>query len=222
MIQILKKIPAFACLAPDDAQHLVDNSELRRYPAGGVVLSEGDTGDVVFIILKGRVKVVLTHAGGKEIILTILKAGNYFGEMTAFDSMPRSATIIAEDDCKFLVIPHTAIKRQIRQNPQIALDMLCEMSRRVREANEQINNLAHLDVKGRVAKMLLRLSAESRAKTRAGYAVIPRPAMRDMAAMSGTSRETVSRILNGLMKRGVIGLSKDTISIFEPFETNNE
>jgi len=176
-------------------------------------------GDETYLIMKGKVKVIITHTDGKEIILNILKSGDFFGEMAVFDQMPRSATIVAEEDCEFLIISQENIKDLIRRNPQIAFKLLSDMSRRVREADEQIGSLANLDAKGRVAQTLLKLSKEADMITDEGYQVFPRPPTKNIAAMSGTSHETVSLLLNELTQKRIIGLTKEYIIIYDRFET---
>lgn len=214
-IEYLKKIPLFSELSTDELHGLSKLSKKRRYPRGNIVLYKGDAGDVIYLILEGKVKVVLSHSDGKEIILNTLISGDYFGEMSIFDHMPRSANIVAMEDCEFLAIPQKAITDQIKKNPQLAFKLLSIMSQRLREANEQISSLAYLDVKGRVAQTLMRLLKKSGKTTGEGYQVLPRPAMKDIADMSGTSRETVSRILNELAKQGIITYTKDSFIFYE-------
>lgn len=221
-INLLKKIHIFSDLSSAAVEELLARSQKRRYPQGNIVLHKDDAGDMIYLILKGKVKVVLTHSDGRETILTILKSGDYFGEMSVFDYMPRSATIVTEEDCEFLIISREAITGLIKRSPEIALKLLSEMSRRVREANEQIDCLVNLDARGRVAQTLLKLSKGADAIIEKDHRVIPKPLMRDIAAMSGTSRETVSRILNELTKRGIIGLTKECIIIYERLETDDD
>jgi CRP-like cAMP-binding protein len=218
---LIKKIPLFSGLSREEVEGLLTSSEKRRYPRGSIVLHKSDEGQVIYLILKGKVKVVLFSDEGKEIILNTLESGNYFGEMSAFDRRPRSATIITMEESEFLVISREAITDQIKVNPLIALKLLAEMSRRLREADEQINNLALLDVRGRVARVLLTLSKKQNAEHLEGYRRIPRPSSKEIAAMSGTSRETVSRILSDFSKKGLIGLTKDNIIIFERLQEND-
>ena len=220
-IELLKNIPLFSELSSGELGELVELSEKRRYPKGSIVLYKGDEGQVIYLILKGKVNVDLIDENGKEIILSTLKSGNYFGEMSAFDQMPRSATIITVEDSEFLVISQKIITDQIKKNPKIALKLLSEMSRRLREADEQISNLALLDVRGRVAQILLKLYRGTNVRKGEDYKIVPRPALKDIAAMSGTSRETVSRILSEFSKRGLISLTKENIIIYGELEVND-
>jgi CRP/FNR family cyclic AMP-dependent transcriptional regulator len=218
-VHLLKNIPYFSELTIEEMINIVASSQKQKYARGSIVLHKGDVGDETYLIMKGKVKVIITHTDGKEIILNILKSGDFFGEMAVFDHMPRSATIVAEEDCEFLIISQENIKDLIKRNPQIAFKLLSDMSRRVREADEQIGSLANLDAKGRVAQTLLKLSKEADMITDEGYQVFPRPPTKNIAAMSGTSHETVSLLLNELTQKRIIGLTKEYIIIYDRFET---
>ena len=211
---LLKSVPLFSELSHEELEELLSLSKKRRYPRGSFVLYKDDIGQVIYLILKGKVKVVLIDESGREIILSTLKSGDYFGEMSAIDQMPRSATVVTVQDSEFLVISQKSITDQIERNPRIAIKLLSEMSRRLREADEQINSLALLDVKGRVARLLLKLSKDTIKRKGEGYKVITRPTLQDLAAMVGTSRETVSRILSDFSKSGLIGLTRKDIIIY--------
>jgi len=218
-VHLIKNIPYFSELTIEEMINIVASSQKQKYARGSIVLHKGDVGDETYLIMKGKVKVIITHTDGKEIILNILKSGDFFGEMAVFDHMPRSATIVAEEDCEFLIISQENIKDLIRRNHQIAFKLLSDMSRRVREADEQIGSLANLDAKGRVAQTLLKLSKEADMITDEGYQVFPRPPTKNIAAMSGTSHETVSLLLNELTQKRIIGLTKEYIIIYDRFET---
>lgn len=221
-VHILKNIPYFSELTIEEMQNLVASSQKRRYSRGSIVLHKDEVGDETYLIMIGKVKVVVTHTGGKEIILNILKSGDFFGEMAVFDNMPRSATVVAEEDCELLIISRESMNNQIKRNPQIAFKLLSDMSRRLREADEQISGLAHLDAKGRVAQTLLKLSKEANMITDEGHKVFSKPPIKDIAAMSGTSHETVSQLLSELVNKGIIGLTEEYIVIYDRFETEDK
>jgi CRP/FNR family transcriptional regulator, cyclic AMP receptor protein len=214
----LEKMPLFSGLSAPELDYVLEISEKRHYPRGSIVIYQGDKAEFLYLILKGRVKVALDHANGKETILNILKEGDYFGEMSAFDQLPRSATILTEADSEFLAISQKAFKGMVMKYPEIALKMLKEMSMRLRAANELIGNLSHLNVKERVAKTLWNLCRSSGKRWKDGRIKIPRPALKDIASMSGTSRETVSRILSGFSKKGLLELTKEDIIVYRENE----
>jgi CRP/FNR family cyclic AMP-dependent transcriptional regulator len=221
-VHLLKNIPYFSELTIEEMINLVNRSQKQIYSRGSIILHEGDLGDDTYLIMRGKVKVIVTHADGKEIILNTLKSGDFFGEMAVFEKMPRSATIVAAEDCEFLIMSRENITDLIKRNPQIAFKLLSDMSRRVREADEQISSLAHLGAKGRVAQTLLKLSREANLITDEGYQVLPKPPIEDIAAMSGTSRETVSLLLSELTKKKIISQTKEFIIIYERFKTGDD
>jgi CRP/FNR family cyclic AMP-dependent transcriptional regulator len=216
-VHLIKDIPYFSELTIEEMQNLVASSQKRRYPRGSIVLHKDDVGDETYLIMIGKVKVIVTHPDGKEIILNILKSGDLFGEMAVFDHMPRSATVAAEEDSELLIISRENITNLIKRNPQIAFKLLSDMSRRLREADEQISGLAHLDAKGRVAQALLKLSKEANMITDDGHKVFPKPPIKDIAAMSGTSPEIVSQLLSELTNKRIIDLTKEHIIIYDRF-----
>jgi len=222
VVHLLKNIPYFSELTIGEMINLVESSKTQRYPRGSVVLHKDDVGDETYLIIIGRVKVIVSHPDGKEIILNSLKAGDFFGEMAVFDHLPRSATVVAEEECEVLIISRETLTNQIKKNPLIAFKLLADMSRRLREADEQISGLTHLDEKGRVAKALLKLSRESYMITDEGYQVFPKPPIKDIAAMSGTTHEIVSRLLDEFTNKRIIGMSREYIVIYDRLETGDK
>ena len=158
----------------------------------------------------------LLSEGGKEIILSILGDGDFFGEMSLLDGEPRSATVIAMKDSTMLVIQRNDFLKQLKQNPTIATGVLSEMSRRIRRADQRIGNLILLDVFGRVARFLLDLAKREGVRYDDGILIERRPTQQDIASMIGASRETVSRVLNELNRRGLISISGKSVMIYGP------
>ena len=130
----------------------------RTVEAGTVVVSAEEAGDSMFVIASGKVKVVLYGQTGREIILSMLKGGDFFGEMSLFDRQPRSANVVAVSETQLLALDRDAFHKHLLANPSTALAILAEMSRRLRHADEVIGNLALLDVYARVARVLRELA----------------------------------------------------------------
>ena len=214
-IKFFKKIPFLSEFSDDELKEMSDLSERRKFPPGSIVLYEGDKNKTPYLILKGRIKVVLSDKKGKEIIVSILKEGDYFGEMALFDQLPRSATVVTLEDSEFLIISPEVLLDKISKNPRLSLKLLSEMSKRLRKTDKQIGNLALLDVKGRVARILLNLFQEAPLENGKDYKTVARPPLKDIAAMSGTTRETASRILNDFFKNNLIHLTRKNIIIYD-------
>lgn len=205
---LLGSVPIFADLEPASVAALERIAEARDYPAGAVVVSQDERGDALFVLVKGKVKVVLYGDSGREIILSIFKApGDFFGEMSLLDDEPRSATVIADAPSRLLAVSRRDFQSHLEEHPRTALRVLREMSRRLRRADAVIGNLALLDVYGRLAGKLRELAAAEGEETEAGVLVRERPTQAEIAATIGTSRETVSRALSEFARRGWLAMS---------------
>jgi CRP/FNR family cyclic AMP-dependent transcriptional regulator len=214
MLDVIKRLPIFKGLGEKDLAVLGERAIRKRFPKDSIIVQEADEGDSLMVILSGRVKVVLHSEEGKEIILSILKDGDFFGEMSLLDGEPRSATVIAMEDSTLLIIQRNDFLYQIERNPSITKAIFAEMSRRMRRADERIGNLILLDVYGRIARFLLDLARAEGKKVEGGIMIEKRPTQQDIASMVGTSRETVSRVLGELNRRKLIAISGKSITIF--------
>lgn len=222
--ELLRGVDLFSAL--DDAQldTLASMIIEKGFKKGDIILMEDDdTSQSLFIIAKGEVKVVLTAEDGREAILASLKEGDFFGEMSLLDGEPRSATVRAVEDSRLLTIRREDFLAAIRKQPDLALTLLGEMSKRLRRSNRQISSLALMRVYGRVAATLLQLMEERgiRTKSKDGQSIIvvkDRPTQQFIADMSGTTRETVSRVLNYFQKKGYIVLDGKDLLILQEEE----
>ncbi len=215
-VDVLRQIPIFSKLGDEELKTISDTAIRKKYSKESIIVHEEDEGNSLMFILSGRVKVVLLSEGGKEIILSILGDGDFFGEMSLLDGEPRSATVIAMKDSTMLVIQRNDFLKQLKQNPTIATGVLSEMSRRIRRADQRIGNLILLDVFGRVARFLLDLAKREGVRYDDGILIERRPTQQDIASMIGASRETVSRVLNELNRRGLISISGKSVMIYGP------
>jgi len=216
--QYLERVGIFADLAPEDLRDLAARMQPREYATGSIIVGQEDRGDSLFAITNGRVKVVLYGDSGREIILSLLREGEIFGEMSLLDNQPRSASVIALEPTKALVLERAAFVRHLSAHPATALAILAEMSRRLRQADKIIGNLALLDVYGRVARLLTDLARKEGVETDEGVLIKERPTQQEIASMIGTSRETVSRALNDFAKRGLIVIQGKQIILRHGFE----
>jgi len=154
------------------------------------------------------VKVVLYGESGREIILSLFREpGDFFGEMSLLDDQPRSATVIALERSTLLTLSRASFRAHLEAQPRTALEVLAELSRRLRRADEVIGNLALLDVYGRVARWLRDVAESDGEESAEGVVIRQRPTHQEIAGLIGTSRETVSRALSELARRGHIDMS---------------
>jgi CRP/FNR family cyclic AMP-dependent transcriptional regulator len=205
-IDVLRRVPLFESLSEADLQSFAELVRERSYPRGSVIVFEEDPGDALYVVAAGQVKVVLVAEDGREVILSVLGPGSFFGEMAILDEGPRSAHVIAMEESNLLILRRDDFHARLRAMPEVAISLLKEISRRLRRADEKIGSLVLLDVNGRLAHLLLRLADEER-----GDQITRRLTHHTIAQMIGSSRETVSRAMRGLVGRNVIEVTRTAI-----------
>ena len=206
--EVLRRVPLFSDLAEPELARFAEVTREREYPRNSVILFEDDPGDALYIVATGQVKVVLIGEDGREVILSVLGDGDFFGEMSLIDDEPRSAHVIAMKDSNLLVLRRDDFQARLEEQPKIALKLLRVLVERLRRADEKIGGLVLLDVNGRVAQLLLDLAEES-----GGPRITRRLTHHTIAQMIGSSRETVSRAMRELVERGAIDVSRREITI---------
>ncbi len=205
---VLQRVPLFGQLGAAELQRVVDVARERAYPKNSVILFEDDPGDALYVVAEGQVKVVLIGEDGREVILSVMGSGEFFGEMALIDDEPRSAHVIAMEDSSLVVLRREDFQPILAQTPAIALALLKELSRRLRRVDEKVGSLVLLDVNGRVAQLLLELADEA-----GGERITRHLTHHTIAQMIGSSRETVSRTMRDLVDKGLIAVSRKDILI---------
>ena len=208
LVPTLRRVPLFAELSDAEIERVAELARERSYPRSSVILFEDDPGDALYVVVTGQVKVVLIGEDGREVILSVLKEGNFFGEMALIDDEPRSAHVIAMEDANLLVLRREDFQHRLREAPGMAVGLLRALSRRLREADDKIGGLVLLDVNGRVATLQLRMADEND-----GAHITRRLTHHTIAQMVGSSRETVSRTMRELAERDLVEITRNTITI---------
>jgi CRP/FNR family transcriptional regulator/CRP/FNR family cyclic AMP-dependent transcriptional regulator len=208
------KVPLFQGLSPKEYVALCKAMVHKRFSANEtVVYEDDDQSQTFFIIISGKLHVTVLTPEGKQTILATLQRGDFFGEMSILDGEPRSASVIAAQECELFMLYRKQLLEILEQYPKITLQMLITMSRRLRKSNRHINTLSMMSVYGRIADVILQLAREH--GERMGDIIIIQnpPTHKVMAEMAGTSRETVSRILSQLRKKHFISTDKKRLVI---------
>lgn len=133
----LSKVPIFSGLTKKELQELSANAREREYPAGETLVRQGESGVGLFVILSGKVR-VLQHADGGERQLGVYGPGAALGELALLDDQPRSATIVASEPTKVLIIPVWDFRAALRENPEISLKLLSVLSQRLRKVESHV------------------------------------------------------------------------------------
>lgn len=193
-MSILKEIPLFQNLTDEQLDFLSNMTRRFTYKKDSIIINQGDSGNSLYVILRGELKVTALGSGGKQIILAFLGQGNFVGELSLLDDAPRSATVQATEDTETMQVTQEVFHSFVESFPETLLPMLRMMSARLRELDETVCLLATHGVYGRVRETLLKKAVEEN-----GVQVLYRRfTQEEIAEMVGSSREMVSRILTGL------------------------
>ena len=216
--ELLRTVPIFSELADSDIASLAKLSSRRRFPKDTVVFFENEEGDTFFMILEGRIKVTILGDDGREVILSMLGPGDFFGEMALLDNEPRSATAIAAEETELLSLHRTDFQTVLTDNRSITTALIKILTGRLRRANHQISTLALLDVYGRVARVIVDMAREEGRRLRDGRIAFRRATHQEIANRIGTTRETVTRMLKDLERQGLIHIEGKEIVVEPDFE----
>ena len=208
---VLRAVPLFSSVPDDQLRTLAMVVTRKSLARGATVMVAGDQTDSLYIILSGRLKVMMSDAEGKEVILSILGPGEFFGEMGLIDDSPRSASVVGIEPCELLAIAKRDFNKCLAENFEMAMAVMRGLVRRLREADRKIGSLALLDVYGRVARLLLDMAENVDGQKM----VTKRLPKQDIAKMIGASREMVSRVMKDLQMGGYIEMRGSSIVLHD-------
>jgi len=203
----LKSVPLFAGFPDEQLRALVSVVTRRSAPRATTIMAAGDQIDSLYIVISGRLKVMMGDADGKEVILSLLGPGEFFGEMGLIDDSPRSASVVTIEPCELLSVTKHDFRKCLAENLEMSMTVMRGLVHRLREADRKIGSLALLDVYGRVARLLLDMSEDVNGQK----TITKRLPKQDIAKMIGASREMVSRVMKDLQMGGYIEVRGSTI-----------
>ncbi len=202
--EMLARSPLFGELARDELSALGAAAQRLDFARDQVIFSMNETPDGLYVVARGRVKVCVPTAAGKELILATLGPGDVFGEMALLDDAPRSASVVAQLPTTAYRLRRSDFSRLLGEHPSIARKLLMELSQRLRRANAHVESLVSLDVAGRLARYFIDLTRQHGQLLGNGWVAVRRPTHQDIAASIGATRETVTRLIAELEQRGLI------------------
>ena len=209
--QILKRVPLFSTFTEQQLNAVLAYVQHRRYPRGALIVRAGDETDALYIILAGRVKVLIQDDEGHEVILSMMGPHDFFGEMGLLDDQPRSASVETLEPCEMLRLSKAGFVTCMKDNFDLAMRIIRNLVKRLRDADRKIESLALIDVYGRVARLLLDMAEEVDGK----WVVQHAPAKQEIARMIGASREMVSRVVKDLQEKGLIRAERRRIVLLD-------
>ncbi len=208
--QLIRDLPLLARLADEDLSALASRGRVYAYPAGTIIFREGDPGDSLHIVISGRVRIAVLSPSGEEATLALLGPGESCGELSLLDGKPRSASAIASEATKTLVVKRDDFLRWLSGRPGAARALLETLSLRMRRTDEALADLAFMDLTQRLAKRLLDLAGANPSGPRL------RITQSELAAMLGASRESVNKQLNGFAREGWVALGRGSVTLKDP------
>jgi len=211
--QCLRRCRLFRDLDADLVTEIVRSMARRRYRRGEVIFHQGDPGDALHIVARGRVKIVLTSPEGDEAIVATVRPGDFFGELTLIDGAPRSATATAVEAVETLVLARERFRQLLTTSPVLRDNLEVSLAAEVRRMNEHVEELHFLDLEGRIAAHLARLVQRERPEARGSVELPFDYSQGDLAAMIGGARQSVNRVLRGLEREGLVRIEGDRLFI---------
>jgi CRP/FNR family cyclic AMP-dependent transcriptional regulator len=182
---------------------------MKSYAPGEIIFREGEEGDEMYIIQKGKVR-VLKNFGGKQDIISVLEKGDFFGEMAIVNRIRRTATVSAVDSVELLAFDREGLVNMITKNARIGLTIIDKLCRRLQNAHLKVQHLVKKDETGLIA-LHLRLLFQS---LPGGGKTAPYRQSLDEASLSlELPRETVSKVFDRLREDGIIGISEEEIEL---------
>ncbi|MFP5349212.1 MAG: Crp/Fnr family transcriptional regulator [Gammaproteobacteria bacterium] len=208
-MRFLDKVPLFAGLPRADLDRLAALATTRTFPRRSHIVREGERSDALYVVLYGRLKCYVSDNAGDEVILGMIRAGDCFGEMALIDDTPRSASVMTLDATRLAIIAKDAFKQCLAARPEMALNLLKALNRRVRLLTGNVKSFALLDIAGRLARTLTELAVPHGD----GFIVEQRVTHQELANMVGSSREMVTRALKDLVRHGYISIERRHIVV---------
>jgi CRP/FNR family transcriptional regulator, cyclic AMP receptor protein len=211
--QVLRSSRLFERLGDSESDALLAHAAIARYAEGDQVFAKGDPGSSMMAVLQGRVTISAPSPDGRQMVLTIMRAGEVFGEIALLDGKERTADATAMTDCELLVVPRRSLLSLLERRPDLCIGLMIVLCERLRRTNEQVEDLAFLDLEARIAKVLLRLAEENGDVAPPGRPVGVKISQRALGELVGGSRESVNKHLQDWKRSGIIAIEKGSIVV---------
>lgn len=200
-IALLSRCPLLQGLESTRLTQIAEQLQIRSFRKNEVVLKENDPADALCLLLVGKLKVVSFTASGKEVGLSVIEPVSHFGEMGLIDNQPRSAYVVATTKSQVAFLPNTAALNTVFQDPTISIRLMRDLVQMLRNTNQQLLLLSYQHAQTRIAALLL---DTLQVYQRTGMEAHDPLSQQDIANMTNTSRETVSRVLNQFSEAGIL------------------
>lgn len=222
-VTFFKKISLFADLTDRQLDIIAKDTVTRHYQKRAIIFREGDTGQLLYIIHSGQVRIFVNGIDGVETSVILFgRPGELFGELAIIDGLPRSATAVASENTTLLILNRSLFKHHMRQYPQLAMNFMQVLSQRVRYNTRQIDGFASLTISQRLARKLLELAQNFGRVQEDGVFIDMHLPQNILAGMLGATRERVNRCLGEFRKAEMIQIHQGYITILDPEALRSE
>jgi len=213
--EVVRRAPLFEALDSDDAEALLTQMSPVRMERGDILFREGESGDSLYVIGEGKIKLGRSSSDGRENLVAILGPGEMFGELSLFDPGPRTMTATAVAETQLMGLGNDSLTGLLTGRPEVAKALLGALAKRLRRTNEHLADLVFTDVPGRVAKALLDLAERFGRPVDNGIMVSHDLTQEELAQLVGASRETVNKALADFATRGWLKLEARAVLLLD-------
>jgi CRP-like cAMP-binding protein len=214
----LQAMPILSSLSQRDWEKVKHLFVEKHFGKDDYIFFEGDPSSWLGVVLDGRVKMIKHSEAGKDVVLNVISPGEMLGEVAAFNGEPYPATAQAMEPTVVASIHQDDYLRLLNQYPALALKVIEEQGRRLREAQDMIRSMAVERVERRIARILLKLAATAGSSSEDGILIELPLTRQDIAEMAGTTVETAIRTMSKFRKRGLVRTKRGRVTILEPHQ----
>ena len=215
MQEFLAKISPYDILDNDGLQALTTIATRRSYKKNCVIIQQGDETSNMFILLQGSMRVYVEDEDGKQLTVRMLDSGDSFGEVALIGDFPRTASVSTLTDCVVAAFTRVNYLAFLRDHPDLMLAQAKSLANMVRDTTVELSSIALSDVYGRITHIFNKYTDQ-----RDGVERVPRFTHREIAAMIGSSREMVSKVLKELENDGYLSVEDRFYRINQPLPDN--
>jgi CRP/FNR family transcriptional regulator, cyclic AMP receptor protein len=212
-LSLLRRHPVFGSLDAEHVARLSAYATTRAIARGVTIFTKGDAGSSLFAVCSGTVRISVPSPDGRDAVFNLVKEGEIFGEIALLDGRPRTADATAMTDCELMVIDRRDFVGLVHSQPEIALKVIEVLCARLRNTSEQVEDVLFLDLSGRLAKTLVRLTDAAEASGQERRVTMTQ---REIGQMIGMSRESTNKQLREWEERGWVRLERGGILVLEP------
>lgn len=212
-IRLFQQHWVFRGIDPETFRPLSHRIRHRRMDRGQIVFRRDDEGDALYAVKSGQIKISVSSADGKEVVLNLMRAGDIFGEISILDGGPRTADATAMEDTDLLVLHRRDFTNFLEQKPRVAIAMLRVLTERLRNTSNQLEDVAAYDRSARLARSLIRLSLRFGEETSEGVRIDLNLTQSDIGNLVGMTRESMNKQIAVWREQGFLTFERGVLTI---------